>query len=1663
MPSHNVPVVVRKLARPISRTLLITLVLALLLTLDLFTPLAYAAGETVVNTTSLADDQNDGACSLREALQAAFLQQVNGTASETYHECKASAGPTTILFAGSAAGGVIKLTADQDPLPMINKEVIIVGPVVIQGGGIPAQNAIQRDTRLFQVSNSGTLTLVGLTLKDGYTTGYGAAIYGTYPDTTINLSGVALINNVAEGNGGAIYTTGKLMVLASSFSGNQALGVKPDAVTDEPTTGFGGAIQVSGSGGAGISLANFSGNIASKGGGAISSVGAGMIISDTVFNGNIANAIGDNQGGGAIMNHANGYFNIGRSFFNGNLSPKGDGGAIYNNLNATLSTIIDSAFSGNISGDLAQAGRGGAIYTEEDLNVNRVTFNANIATGNGLGGAILNNKAAVLQLTNATFFANVVPNGKGAALANIDTPFPVSSDSTAKLRNVTISNNTANSGGAIYNEEAVELWNTIVEEGTAGSGGTCGGSKPVTDNGHNLQDPGTACGAGIPTASADLDVPKPAGGPLVWLLMQAPKAGSPAIDAGDNAVCDAPPVNKKDAGDSSRPNDGDGDLQKECDIGAVEAGQALPGFGSDPAQPGPIDFGNVEVNTSNDAGFKVSETGLLPLVIASFSFVGNNAGDFQMLTPFPVAIPNNAPAVTLQLRCTPSAAGPRTATLSLFTDDPKNLKVDYNLTCYGTNVPRPGFSSLPLAPGPLDFGSVIESTPKNVALQVIENGNATLNVTLDSITGDHAGDFSIFTGLPAQVTDGGAPKNVSVRCTPSGLGIRTAQLNLTTDDPQQPSVTFNLVCNGAPAPVPFLAAPGTAIAGLNGAYGVAVSPDTRNVYVTSFYGGTLTRFDRDLATGLLTQIGSQSFGLAGARRVAVSPDGKQVYATASVSNTFTVYSRDTNTGQLNREQTLVDSGVVDGLNGAHGVTVSPDGRHIYVASLVDDALVTFSRDADGFISYDDAILSAADLDGARGVAVSPDGLNVYVAGYASATQGTLAVYARNPTDGLLTHLQTRRETDVIQLFPTTKFLEGLKGAFAVTVSNDGQYVYVAGIHSNSLVVFRRDTLTGILSYLQTYKDGVGGINGLAGATSVVLSPDNTHLYTSAWIDDAVAVFDRDPNTGLLTFVEAHLRDAGTGLPKLDAANETTVSPDGSTVYAVAGEDDSVVAFAVANPQATLDSLLPASVQEGAAGFTLVLKGKNFVGGSQVFWQGSVRPTTYFGTGELRAEISAGDVSAAGTAAVKVVSPAPGGGDSANELTFTITAQGQNPVPSIDYISPQSVEAVVQQFKLTVFGTNFVQGAKVRYNGIERPTTFVDSGTLEAQINAEDVAAALEAQSPDALTAAANQPAGITVQNPPPGGGISNAVIFTVLEAGQNPAPALTQLQPAAIIEQGATAAGLTVKLTGANFMESSQAYWNGAPRPTSFVNATTLQLTLLGGDVAFAGNGSVNVTNPAPGGGTSNALAFAVTATPPNPEPAITTLSPASTVQKVPGNPVVVTVNGSDFLPSAGVYLNGVYRQTTFVNSTRLRFTLTMTDVQVISTRDVEVINPPPGGGTSNKLSFKVLPPTQNPVPAIQEISPSFVAALGQDSVPVKITVTGANFVAASVVQWDGAPRPTTFVDDATLEVTLSADDVAENGVGALTVVNPSPGGGTSNAVEFYRFGNHLGVPALLR
>ncbi len=113
------------------------------------------------------------------------------------------------------------------------------------------------------------------------------------------------------------------------------------------------------------------------------------------------------------------------------------------------------------------------------------------------------------------------------------------------------------------------------------------------------------------------------------------------------------------------------------------------------------------------------------------------------------------------------------------------------------------------------------------------------------------------------------------------------------------------------------------------------------------------------------------------------------------------------------------------------------------------------------------------------------------------------------------------------------------------------------------------------------------------------------------------------------------------------------------------------------------------------------------------------------------------------------------------------------------------------------------------------------------------------------------------------------------------------------------------------------------------------------------------------------------------------------------------------------------------------------------------------GGGRSqssiNQPASSPVSSSPNPVPTINTLYPSCAPAGEQfvDSVDNQLVVVGQNFVASSVVRWNGSDRPTTSSGINGLIAEISASDIAAAGTAAVTVFNPEPGGGSSNSLTF--------------
>jgi WD40-like Beta Propeller Repeat len=385
----------------------------------------------------------------------------------------------------------------------------------------------------------------------------------------------------------------------------------------------------------------------------------------------------------------------------------------------------------------------------------------------------------------------------------------------------------------------------------------------------------------------------------------------------------------------------------------------------------------------------------------------------------------------------------------------------------------------------------------------------------------------------------------------------------------------------------------------------------------------------------------------------------------------------------------------------------------------------------------------------------------------------------------------------------------------------------------------------------------------------------------------------------------------------------------------------------------------------------------------------------------------------------------------------------NPTPVITALFPASITAGSQSFTLFISGTGFISsssGTSTAYwNGSPRTSTVnLNTGQIAITVLASDVA------SPGS--------AAVTVSNPIPGGGISqNAATFQILATQPN-SPLISSLSPTMAAPKGAT---FTVTVNGSNFVSGnannpkipnpmppfsgSVVAWNGSPRTTAFVSATQLTAQIDSTDIATTGCDDISVFTYGGGGNVvfSPAVSFIVSS---SGAPVICSISPASVVAGA--SAFTLSVLGAGYTSSSTVNWNGKSRATMFVSANALQAQITSADVAKAGTASVTVTSSGSGGGTSSPANF-VISPTPPLTPTITSVSPATATAGGAAFI---LTVTGTDFIPASVVDWNGGARTTTFKSATSLQAAIQATDIATAGTAAITVVNFGANGGVATS-----------------
>ncbi|MBP7688090.1 MAG: right-handed parallel beta-helix repeat-containing protein, partial [Thermoflexales bacterium] len=388
-------------------------------------------------------------------------------------------------------------------------------------------------------------------------------------------------NSIIKGNtstsqgGGGIRATQYLTLINSEVSNNTVMG-----------NSYGGGIYFASGYVLTVTNSVIQNNIVtgtSGSGGGVYLWGQGGYITGSTI---LSNSAG--SGGGVYQN--NGPLQIANTLVQSNTATTFFGGGLESHTDSL--TLIDVNVSGNHTVGGGGQGYGAGLYVASfanPLRVNRSLFYNNVAShASSQGGGIYLTSPALI--TNTTIYSNSAGNGGNG--------FNYNSSYVITLTNNTILSNTNASGvitGQINNTGTayrLTLINTII--------GGCTGNK-ILSLGHNLSSD-ASCAI---TTTGDLSNTNPLLGAFAnnggFTQSFVPSITSPAVNAGDNAVC---------PGDDQR-----GVLRpigSACDIGSIESPHKTPQS---------ITFGALANRVVNDPPFIITATASSGLPVA-FNFSG---------------------------------------------------------------------------------------------------------------------------------------------------------------------------------------------------------------------------------------------------------------------------------------------------------------------------------------------------------------------------------------------------------------------------------------------------------------------------------------------------------------------------------------------------------------------------------------------------------------------------------------------------------------------------------------------------------------------------------------------------------------------------------------------------------------------------------------------------------------------------------------------------------------------------------------------------------------------------------------------------------------------------------------------------------------------------------
>jgi len=315
----------------------------------------------------------------------------------------------------------------------------------------------------------------------------------------------------------------------------------------------------------------------------------------------------------------------------------------------------------------------------------------------------------------------------------------------------------------------------------------------------------------------------------------------------------------------------------EPEIDIEGNGVSIPDGDTTPAAGDHTDFGDVVVGSNLDRTFTIQNEGTANLTLTNHpnavQLSTNPSGDFSIETQPTSGTVAASGSVTFVVRCTPSATGDRTATVSVASNDSDEDPYTFTVEARGTapeidiegnGVSIPDGDTTPSAGDHTEFGNVAAGSSFDRTFTIQNEGNANLTLTNhpSAVALSGSGDFSVHTQAGSGSIAPSGSTTFVIRCTPSGTGERTATVSVASNDGDEDPYTFTVRATGI-APEMDVSGNGRSIPDNDTTPTTLDDTDFGNVDIV---GGTNPN------TFTISNTGGADLNLDGATRVAITGD-----------------------------------------------------------------------------------------------------------------------------------------------------------------------------------------------------------------------------------------------------------------------------------------------------------------------------------------------------------------------------------------------------------------------------------------------------------------------------------------------------------------------------------------------------------------------------------------------------------------------------------------------------------------------------------------------------------------------------------------------------------------------------------------------------------------------